>query len=693
MKTLIIAEKPSVAREIAHVLGTFGKKDGYLENGNYVVSWAFGHIVTLAEPHAYQPEFEKWSFNTLPIIPSSFKLSITEKKQFSILKKLLKRDDISTVVNACDAGREGELIFRWIYRASKSKLPIKRLWLSETTPAAIEKALQNIKPGSQYDNLYFAAEARAKSDWLIGINATRAFTLKHGELLSIGRVQTPTLALIVQREREIRDFVPERYWQVAAAFKTINGERYTGMGMQDGSIVRFKDEVTAKMYSEKVKKDGIIARVSYNEKTEQPPMLFNLNDLQKEANRLFGMTAARALDIAQSLYERKLITYPRTVSRHLSESMVNTLDKRIAAALAAISFCSFPESYSKPGKRYIDDSKITDHHAIIPTEIHLSGRLLPEQSKIYDLICRRYLSIFLQPAIYRVMEVTTNAGVCFFSKGSTIINPGWRLVYKLVDDGEEEVNEAGLPVLREGEAVAVVDTELLKKETRPPARYNDATLLSVMENAGRLVDDKELSETLKRSGGIGTPATRAAIIERLIKVGYVQRVNKSLVPAPKGETLIDLVPDVLKNVETTAEWESDLLKIEQGESKAEDWIKGIIKLTMDIVVTVKGELQLQNSDKSKTEKIIGKHQLQEDNVIEKPTLKQSQESLMIDKTSAIGSPKITTKMSSNESKAAAAVSGAVRSIFRSKERTPRVERTEGILDGILEKTINFFKTN
>lgn len=424
MKTLLIAEKPSVGRDIAQVLGRFSKKEGYLENEQYVVSWAFGHITTLAEPHQYNLALKKWSLESLPILPDVFKLSVTELKQFSVLKKLLKRNDISSVINACDSGREGELIFRWIYEAAKASLPVKRLWLSETTSVAIQKALNSISDGSLYDNLFFAAESRAKSDWLIGINATRAFTVKYGEKFTIGRVQTPTLAVLVEREREIRNFISEKFWQVIAILETGSGERYQGIAIQDNTPCRFEDEITAKNFIELIKKEGTVVKALTTEKTEMPPLLFNLNDLQKEANQIFSMTAAQVLDIAQSLYEKRLITYPRTDSRHLSESLASTFEKRINAAVKAASFNSLPVSYNNPGKRYVDESKITDHHAIIPTEIQLSGDLPPTQRNIYELICRRFLSIFFPPARYLITEVITDAGQNFFSKGSVVISPG-----------------------------------------------------------------------------------------------------------------------------------------------------------------------------------------------------------------------------------------------------------------------------
>ena len=600
MKTLLIAEKPSVARDIASVLGRFDKKDGFLENGEYVVSWAFGHIVSLAAPEEYDPVLKKWSLASLPVLPEEFKLTVTEKKQFGFLKKLLLRKDISSVINACDAGREGELIFRWIYKAANTRLPIRRLWLSETTPAAVREALKTARDGREYENLYAAAEVRAQADWIVGINSTRAFTVKHGELFSVGRVQTPTLALIVQREREIRDFRVDPFWQVSATFETDKGEKYQGLAIVNDDN-RFADEATAKRCADRVTKTGTVEKVQYTEKSELPPTLFNLNDLQREVNKLFGMTAAKVLETAQSLYEKKLITYPRTDSRHLTESLAGTLAKRIATALKDTPCSFFPSPVPALTKRHVDGSKVSDHHAIIPTEVLAPAGLGDAEKKIYDLVCRRFLAIFLPPAKYRVMEVVTGAGERFQSKGKSVISPGWRRFYSYKEEDKED--EVSLPNLVNGQAVEVAKVKVLKKETKPLARYTDATLLSAMENAGRFVDDKELASTLKKTGGIGTPATRASILERLIKVGYVLRQKKTLVPTAKGETLIDLVPDSLKTPETTAVWEDGLLQIEQAKVGPVSWLEGIKKLIIEVVGVAKDQ---EKSKAVSSHEVIGR---------------------------------------------------------------------------------------
>ncbi|OPY63714.1 MAG: DNA topoisomerase 3 [Pelotomaculum sp. PtaU1.Bin065] len=686
MRTLLITEKPSVARDIALVLGNFKRREGYLENDQYVVSWAYGHITSLAEPQEYDPLYEKWRLESLPIIPEKFKLTVTERKQFSVLKKLLKSSDVSVVINACDAGREGCLIFRWIYKAAKATLPVKRLWLSETTSAAVRNALNSMKDGADYDNLFAAAEARAKSDWLVGINATRAFTIIHGKhisegtsrTVSVGRVQTPTLAIIVQREREIRDFVPVAYWRVIGTFNTETGEKYRGLGIIADESDRFHDELSAKAFLERITETGTVAKVHYEEKAEVPPMLFSLNDLQREANHVYGMTAAHVLDVAQSLYEKKLITYPRTDSRHLSESLGSTLERRIQSALKTVP-CSFlPNPLPVLNKRFVDDNKITDHHAIIPTGLQVNGNLRSDERNIYEMICRRFISAFLPPHKYRMMQVITEAGEVFLSKGKATISPGWRELYKTgTEHGEGEENS--LPVLIEGQKVSVFDVETVKKETKPPARYTDASILSAMEYAGRFVEDDELAETLKKAGGIGTSATRAAILERLIKVGYVQRVNKSLVPTSKGEKFIDLAPEVLKDVETTAQWETGLTKIEQGELRADEWLSGITELTREIVEAVRGQVSFEEPSRVKPHERHGRKKVD--------TVKNisSEQSLV-----NVNKRKSTRNRTSIFCPAPVPVP-TISAMKERKMKDRRPAREKGILDDFFTTVLNFFK--
>ncbi|AGL03174.1 DNA topoisomerase III [Desulfoscipio gibsoniae] len=592
MKKFILAEKPSVARDLAAVLGSFQKKDGYLENDEYIVSWAIGHLVGLAEPEDYDVQLKKWTLDALPIMPANFKLKTNPKtiKQFKIVKQLVNRSDVGQLVCATDAGREGELIFRYIYRLTGCKKPFMRLWLSETTPAAVQRGFAELKPGEQFNNLAAAAEARSQADWLIGINATRSFTVKHNTLLSIGRVQTPTLALIVNREREIKNFVPEPYWELYAEFTKSNGQAYTGRWF-NGEQNRFHALQAAQAVQARVNNQPAhVLEVEEKEVAELPPLLFNLNDLQKEANKKYGLAAARTLELAQSLYEtRKLLTYPRTDSRHLTRELAKTIPGRLSALASVTEYEPYNNVTAKAantlGKRYVDDGKVSDHTALIPTDIKpVLSNLPPDERKIYDLVARRFLAIFFPPARYKQTKVITEtAGETFLTTGRVELDKGWKTVYESVKNDPDEGEDSGvIPELARGETVQTTKTEIREKETKPPKRYTEASLLAVMEGAGRLVEDRELKAAMK-GHGLGTPATRAAIIERLLKVGYIERHKKTLVPTTKGETLIDLVPEIIKNPELTGQWEKTLADIEAGTAKPGEFMNGIKQLTGEIV--------------------------------------------------------------------------------------------------------------
>lgn len=602
MKTLIIAEKPSVGKDIASVLGCFESKDGYLENGEYIISWAYGHLVELADPSVYDPALKKWDLATLPIIPENFKLveiAGSSAKQLRVLKKLLNSSEVSQVVNGCDAGREGECIFRRIYHFCGCRKPIKRLWLSETTPAAVKTAFKALREGQEYNNLAAAAEARGQADWLVGLNGTRAFSVRHGAILSVGRVQTPTLNLIVSREREIKNFVPMPYWEIWGTFQTDKGT-YKGKWFREkedrlangGAALN----LTTKLSSES---KGQVISLEQNETKELPPFLFNLNDLQKEGNRRYGFTAQQVLDLAQSLYEKhKLLTYPRTDSRHLSTAMISTLPERLTALKNAPMYSTLvPERLTELSKRYVDDGKITDHHAIIPTAVNPTRvQLNDQEEKIFDLVVRRFLSIFYPGALYAVTEVLTETGgERFRSRGRVELAAGWKVVWRGAsqETGEEtngdDPEDQALPPLAQRETVNVRKVESLEKQTKPSKRFTEANILAAMESAGRFVNDKEMAEVLKGAGGIGTPATRAAIIERLIKVGYIDREKKSLVPTTKGQILIDLVPEQLKSVELTASWEDGLRRVEEGQQDASLWIQGIQDYTRELVVMARNQ--------------------------------------------------------------------------------------------------------
>jgi len=596
LKSLILAEKPSVARDLAGVLGQFQKKEGYLEGNEYIVTWAVGHLVVLAQPEDYDKQYKKWRLEDLPILPESFilKANLGTSKQFAIVRELLHRKDVEKIICATDAGREGELIFRYIYRLAKCRKPFVRLWLSETTPAAVQRAFADLRPGDQFNCLAAAAEARSQSDWLIGINATRVYTVKYNELLSVGRVQTPTLAIIVHREKEIGSFKPELYWELKAKFIKDDGQVYQGKWF-NGEQDRFINFEEAQEILERlVEQPGVVNRVEEKEIVEAPPLLFNLNDLQKEANIKYSLTAVRTLEVAQELYEtKKLITYPRTDSRHITQEMAGTIPTRLSALAGSNEYAGIVETTRdnmRLGRRYVDDSKVTDHTALIPTAITPDlDKLTADQRRVYDLIVRRFLAIFFSAARYQQTKVVTEtAEETFLTTGRVELAPGWKTVYAPVDKAiseeqvKEDVDTDLLPSLTIGEIVYTKSLDIHAKKTRPPKRYTDAGILAAMEGAGRLIDDRELKDAM-HGHGLGTSATRAAIIERLIQVGYIKRDRKNLVPTDKGIVLVDLVPDIIKDPALTGRWEKNLADIEAGCADAQEFLTGINQLTRKIV--------------------------------------------------------------------------------------------------------------
>ncbi|OPX90171.1 MAG: DNA topoisomerase 3 [Pelotomaculum sp. PtaB.Bin104] len=631
IKTVIIAEKPSVAKDLAAVIGQFGKRDGYLENKEYIVTWAVGHLVTLAEPEDYNKSLKKWQLGNLPILPKKFLLKPIPKnvKQLKIIRELVNRQDVDLLVNACDAGREGELIFRYIYQITGCVKPFKRLWLSETTAGAVKSAFTQLRPGAELDHLAQSAQARSRADWLIGINATRAFTVVHNHLLSVGRVQTPTLALIVNREQEIFEFVPASYWELYAVFTKADNQSYTGKWFK-GKRDRFDDLDAARRIQEKVAgRPAQVTKVEQKDASELPPLLFNLNDLQKEANRKYGLPAAKILEIAQALYEkRKLITYPRTESRHITKGLAGTLGKRLAAVAAAGEYAAFAETAKKagtPGKRYVDDGKVTDHTALIPTETRPNIKAItPDEHKIYDLVVRRFLAIFFPAARYKQTRVITSAeGETFLTRGRVELEPGWKAVYASTPpeqagrrEEEEPDENAPLPELTQGEAVLTGGSQVREKKTKPPKRYTEASLLSAMEGAGRLLEDSELKAAMK-GHGLGTPATRAAIIERLIAVGYITRKQKTLFPTEKGKSLISLAPEIIKSPEMTGRWEKALADIEDGKVEPEKFMAGIVDLTRQVVSLTRQQKPLDGGG-SLSRDIIGQCPLCGRDVVEFP---------------------------------------------------------------------------
>ena len=599
VKTLVIAEKPSVARDLTGALpGTFENNESYFESEDTIITFAVGHLVELTDPEDYDEKFKKWRMADLPIVPEEFRLRPRDKKaekQLKVIHKLLKRDDVDRVVNACDAGREGELIFAYIYETSGVDKPVERLWISSLTKTAIKEGFEHLRPGEQLAALEAAARSRSEADWLVGMNATRAATIRGrawvGGVVSLGRVQTPTLALMVKREREIQAFVPEPYWLVHAEFDP----RYQGLWFE-GDETRLKEAKRAEEIATKVSgKDGVVESVERKEQSERAPLLYDLTSLQRDANRRFGFSARRTLQAAQSLYEdKKAITYPRTNSRWLSGDLVPQL-KPTAATLQPIGEYAAGARYvlglqQLPLARVVNDSKVSDHHAIIPTDVeHDVSRFSPDERRVFDLIARRFLAVFHPPARYaRTTVVTLVEEERFRSRGKVTLEAGWRGVYGLLSDAEaqqqrqdeEGENEsAELPPLEQGQTVKCASAEVEAKETKPPPRYTEATLLSAMETAGKLIDDEELREAMKESG-LGTPATRAETIETLIRREYIERAGKDLTPTPKGLQVITMLEEhPLTSPELTGNWEKRLTDIEHGSDDRGKFIGDIAEFT------------------------------------------------------------------------------------------------------------------
>jgi DNA topoisomerase III len=597
-KTLVIAEKPSVGRDIASALpGAFAKSETYLESDEYVITWAVGHLVELAQPEDYDEKLKKWRMADLPIVPEDFRLKPRDaksKKQLTAIRKLLGRDDVDRVVNACDAGREGELIFAYIYESTGAKKPVDRLWISSMTKQAIREGFERLRPGEQLRPLEQAARSRSEADWLVGMNATRAATIRGrawvGGVVSLGRVQTPTLAMIVKREREIQAFVPEPYWLVRAAFQP----PYDGLWFE-GDETRIKEGARADEIVERVSgKDGEVESVERKEQSERAPLLYDLTSLQRDANRRFGFSARRTLQAAQSLYEgKKAITYPRTSSRFLSGDLVPQL-KPTAETLLPIAEYADAARYvlglqQLPLGRVVNDARVDDHHAIIPTDVeHDVSEFTPDERRVFDLIARRFLAVFHPPARYaRTTIVTLVEGERFRTRGKVTLEAGWRGVYGLeadADKPQEEDGEGGeLPAVEKGQRVRCLTAASEAKETKPPPRYTEATLLSAMETAGKLVDDEELREAMKERG-LGTPATRAETIETLIRREYVERVGKDLQATPKGLQVITMLEaHPLTSPELTGGWEKRLADIEHGSGDRDAFMKEIEGFTHSTV--------------------------------------------------------------------------------------------------------------
>jgi DNA topoisomerase III len=615
-KTLVIAEKPSVGADLTRVLpGSFTKHEGYLESDDHVVTWAVGHLVQLAEPDEYDAKFKKWKMADLPIVPDRFRLVVRDersRKQMSVITRELKRKDVGTVINACDAGREGELIFAWLYEKAGGDKPVQRLWLSSMTKAAIKQAFTALRPGSEFGRLEEAARSRSEADWIVGMNATRAATIRlrssFDGAVSLGRVQTPTLAILARREVEIREFKPEKYWLVDATFDPQEGEQgraYQGR-YHAGTKPRLPSAAEADAIVAAVRgQAGEITKLETTTKKERAPLLYDLTTLQREANNRYGFSARRTLGAAQRLYEEhKALTYPRTNSRFLSTDMIGEI-KATAEGVGSNREYAKPAAYVTgldvlPLGRVINDAKVTDHHAIIPTRSeHRVEKMSDDDKKVYDMVVRRFLAVFHPDAVWENTRLeTTVVEHIFRTRGRVLIEPGWRSAYgevaagtRSTSDEDDEGADQTLPKLEAHERVDTREVAAAEKETKPPRRYSDASLLGAMEAAGKDLDDEELREQMKDSG-IGTPATRAAIIERLIDVGYIERDARALVCTEKGLNVIRLLDGhALTSPGLTGDWERRLTQIEQGDESRQKFMGDIAEFARSTVTELDAKLK------------------------------------------------------------------------------------------------------
>lgn len=594
---VVVAEKPSVARDIARVLHCKERGEGYLKGDTYIVTWAVGHLVTLCEPDEIDEQYKKWRMESLPILPQKIPTKVISKtkSQFSVIKKLINAPDTEQLICATDAGREGELIFRLIYEQAKCKKPFSRLWISSMTDEAIKEGFQSIRPGQEYDNLYASAKCRSEADWLVGMNASRAFTLRFHVLLSIGRVQTPTLAILVKRYKEIADFKPEEYHTLTAYFENYSGVWFDPAIENEKKNNRISDANTAQQIAKAVKgKTGQVKDISIENKKELPPQLYDLTSLQREANKKLGFTADKTLKTAQELYEKwKAITYPRTDSRYLPMDMIGrtklTLQKLPGAYQTHVQNIPWKEDGKLPfSKRIFDNAKVSDHHAILPTPQTVPlDKLPPDAAKLFDMIARRAIAAFYPAHEYDQTKVITCVDAHHFrSSGRTVRTNGWKDVYP-----QEEKEDDRLPALQSGNESPVKKTTVKKEATKPPAPHTDASLLAAMEHAGKELEDEQLREQMKGSG-LGTPATRAAIIERLIQVGYASRKGRTIQATEKGVSLIEIAPSEIASPETTGKWELALDQIAKGQRDTERFMQGIRRLS---------EFLIQYAKETKTE--------------------------------------------------------------------------------------------
>lgn len=595
-KTLVLTEKPSVAKDIARVLGCKRSGNGCIVGDKYIVTWALGHLVTLADPEAYDDKYKSWRMEDLPMLPGRMKLVVIGQtsKQFKAVSSLLSSAEVSDIVIATDAGREGELVARWIIQKANCRKPMRRLWISSQTDKAIKEGFASLKPSSQYDNLYRSAQCRAEADWLVGLNVTRALTCKHNAQLSAGRVQTPTLAMIVRREEDILRFRPKDYFTVKADF----GE-YTALYKDGKGQARFADAAAAKEVADSVRgKRGVLSEVKKVYRFKAPPAAYDLTELQRDANKKYGYSAKQTLSLMQSLYEtHKLLTYPRTDSRYITKDVAATLPERLRAiAIGPYKDAASAVLHSKPlqTKYIVNDAKVTDHHAIIPTEQYVDlNKLSREERHIYDLVVRRFIAVLSAPFEYDEVQVKITVGKYnFYTKGQSVKSAGWKAVYDSTladddDDAELDLAAQRLPALSQGATAAVKEVRVCAGKTSPPARYTEATLLTAMENPASQVEDSRLRNALKTAGGLGTPATRADIIEKLFNSFYIERRGREIFPTSKGRQLIGIVPPDLKSAELTAKWEQQLSLIAEGKANDRKFIEEMRGYASSLVQAVK----------------------------------------------------------------------------------------------------------
>ncbi|MGL4570864.1 MAG: DNA topoisomerase III [Clostridium sp.] len=595
MKSLVLAEKPSVGRELGRVLKCNKKGNGFLEGDKYIVTWALGHLVTLDAPEGYNPEWKKWSMETLPMLPKHMKLTVIKGsgKQYKAVKDQMSRKDVSDIIIATDAGREGELVARWIIEKAHVNKPFKRLWISSQTDKAIRDGFNNLKDGRSYDNLYHAAECRAEADWIVGLNVTRALTCKHNAQLSAGRVQSPTLAMIVQREEDIKNFKPKEYHTIDIKTDKCN---FTWVNKENNSRM-FNKDVCEKVASKVKGRSGDIISVTESNKKKYSPALYDLTELQRDCNKMFGYSAKQTLNIMQRLYENhKLLTYPRTDSRYLTKDIVGTIKDRLKA-IAIGEYRMLANELLKGeirgNKSFVDDSKVSDHHAIIPTEERGNlANLSSEERKVYDLVVKRFLSVMLPPFEYIQTTLEGNVnGERFIAKGKVVKSKGFKKVFDREDDDrDEEIKEQELPKLNKGDKFTVKEVIEKRGETKPPARFNEGTLLSAMENPQKYINvDKDSAKTLGATGGLGTVATRADIIEKLFNSFVIEKKGKDIVPTSKGKQLMELVPNELKSPLLTAKWEGELDKISKGKEDPNMFTKNMRNYATALVEAVKQE--------------------------------------------------------------------------------------------------------